>query len=530
MQDAGRAADCRSLLYQQQAAFRVPERDRETPMMPATCRAAMAALILFGTAAAPALAEEGGTTPELRQAFAAGWKASFTCSGVFVAGQSLQTLQQNELAGIYTDYQADFDRLPDAVIDQTRRTVSVSYAPDLPPRMAAFRPGFGCTQLPIGAGEEALGFLPRFSSWPAASGNDRGSAIGPNVRVELRTEEATRLELPVSLAFDEITYGQGTRTSSVIVVRDGQIVAERYDRGVTHETPQRTWSVGKAITATIIGAARRGGHIDIDYPAVISAWNSGADPRRNITIRHLLHMASGLDSGLTGSRTDRLYFGGGRVIDQSASPVMVAEPGTRFRYSNNDTVIAMRALREALGSDDRFHRFPYEALLHRIGAVRTTLEIDWAGDFISSSQVWATGRDLARIGQLYLEDGMWGSERLLPEGWAEFVRTPAPAQPARGPRYGAQFWLMQGVSGVPAGTFYAAGNRGQYIIIVPEMRTVIVRQGYDIIGGARFEIEDFTRDVLAALSAADAEREAALAGERDPDAAFTGRAPRRTRP
>lgn len=333
--------------------------------------------------------------------------------------------------------------------------------------------------------------------------------------------------MPVSAAFDETTYGVGTRTSSVVIVRDGQVVAERYARGVDHETPQRTWSVGKSLTATIIGAARRQGLIDIDYPAVISAWDNGADPRRNITLRNLLHMASGLDSGESGSRTDRLYFGGGRVVDQAASGILEVAPGTRFKYANNDTVVAMRSLREAMKNDAAFHRFPYEALLHKIGAVRTTLEIDWNGDFISSSQVWATGRDLARIGQLYLQDGMWAGERLLPENWVEFVSSPAPAQPQGGAGYGAQFWLMTDNAGVPPGTFYAAGNRGQYIVIIPGLNTVVVRQGYDTIGGARFDINRFVLDITRSLQAADQDRGfASEALRRAAEAENAGRTPR----
>ncbi|MFN4185236.1 MAG: serine hydrolase domain-containing protein [Hyphomonas sp.] len=475
-----------------------------------TFRAALAALALSIPLTLPAMAQEGGNTEEIQRAFAAGWKATFTCSGLFVAGQTLPELDRNELAGIYPDYVRFYDQLPPATVDETSKTVSVSYSPLMPPRMAAYRPGFGCTQLPIGATEKAIGFLPRFAAWPEFRGQDRGSAIGSNVKVELRLEEAERLEMPVTSAFDEMTYGAGTLTSSVVIVRDGQVVAERYARGVEHETPQRTWSVGKSLTATVIGAARRQGLIDIDYPAVISAWNKGADPRREITIRNLLHMASGLDSGDSGARTDRLYFGGGRVVDHAAGNVLEAEPGSRFKYANNDTVIAMRALREAINEDALYHRFPYESLLHKIGAVRTTMEIDWNGDFISSSQVWSTGRDLARIGQLYLQDGMWAGERLLPEGWAEFVRTPAPAQPSaaltQGAGYGAQFWLMNNVPGVPQDTFYAAGNRGQYIVILPSLNTVVVRQGYDTIGGARFDIDRFVLDVTRAIEAADADR------------------------
>ncbi|MCA8899729.1 MAG: serine hydrolase [Hyphomonas sp.] len=474
-------------------------------------RTILVSVAALAAAVVPALAQEGGATDIQDKSLAAGWMAAFTCSDTFVAGMTQNEIVSNDLSGIYPDYQRDFDRLPDAVVDPRKQTVSVLYDPDMPPRIAAYRPGFGCSQLPAGADTAMADFLPRFAAWPVTAGEDRGSAIGSNVKVSLRTEEAERLEIPVSFAFDERTYGNGTRTSAVLVVKDGQIVAERYDRGIDHETPQRTWSVAKSITATVLGAARRNGLIDIDYPAVIEAWSSGADPRRKITMRNLMHMASGLDSGEDGSRTDRLYFGGGRVADQSASRVLEAEPGERFKYANNDTLIAMRGLREAMGNDSAFHRFPYESLLHKIGAMHTTMEVDWNGDFVSSSQVWSTARDLARIGQLYLQDGMWGNERLLPEGWAEFVRTPAPAQPAEGPGYGAQFWLMNNAPGVPEGTFFMAGNRGQYVVIVPSMNAVIVRRGFDTIGGARFDVNSFTRDVLLALQAAEDERQAVIA-------------------
>ena len=471
-------------------------------------RAVIVSLAALAVSAMPALAQEGGNTDEMDAALAAGWKASFICSDLFNAGQSMAEIEQNDLSGIYPDYQRAYDKLPGAQVNTMQKTVSVTYSATMPPRIAAWRPGFGCTQLPIGADASQIGFLPHFASWPAAPAADRGSAIGSNVKIQLRTEEAERLELPVSSAFDERTYGNGTRTSAVLVVRDGQVVAERYALGVDHETPQRTWSAGKSIAATVLGAARRNGLIDIDYPAVIDAWNNGADPRRNITIPNLMHMASGLDSGESGSRTDRIYFGGGRVVDQAATKVLEAAPGTRFKYANDDTLIAMRALREAMKDDDAYHRFPYEKVLNKIGAAHTTMEIDWNGDFIASSQVWSTARDLARVGQLYLQDGMWGNERLLPEGWAKFVRTPAPAQPATGPGYGAQFWLMTDAPGVPSDVYYMAGNRGQYVVIAPSMNAVIVRRGYDANGGAKFEINDFTRDVLLALQAADNERAA----------------------
>ena len=147
-------------------------------------------------------------------------------------------------------------------------------------------------------------------------------------------------------------------------------------------------------------------------------------------------------------------------------------------------------------------------LLWKIGATHTTLETDWNGDYLSSSQIWTTARDMARLGQLYLQDGIWDGERILPAGWSRFVSSPAPAQPGNpdGYGYGAQFWLMNNVEGVPEDTYAALGNRGQSIVIVPSRDVVIVRRGFDVNGGTRFDLNTFTSTVLRAVSVMEAER------------------------
>ena len=131
---------------------------------------------------------------------------------------------------------------------------------------------------------------------------------------------------------------------------------------------------------------------------------------------------------------------------------------------------------------------------------RTVAETDWQGSYILSSQVWATARDLARLGQLYLNDGVLRSgERILPEGWVEYVSAPSGPQPEGPLGYGAGFWLLNKSEGVPADTFAAMGNRGQFIVIIPSMNVVIVRRGEDPVG-ARFDIAAFTRDVVESLT------------------------------
>ena len=136
----------------------------------------------------------------------------------------------------------------------------------------------------------------------------------------------------------------------------------------------------------------------------------------------------------------------------------------------------------------------------------TRLETDWGGDFILSSQVWTTSRDLARLGLLHLADGVWDGERLLEEGWVDYASTPAPAQPplegedgSSLPGYGAQWWLFDRAPGLPADTFAALGNRGQVLMVLPSRKLVIVRRGYDMAGGDRFRSAEFAAAVLEAL-------------------------------
>ena len=457
--------------------------------------------ISFGICAQGAIAQEGGASPEMDAALAAGWKAAFTCSASFNGGLPLSTIEQNELDGIYPDFRDSYGKLPPAQINRTQKTVAVSWSQTLPPRYAVWRTGHGCTQLPIGADLTFAATLPRFTSFPDMSASDNSTAIGSDVRLRANEGTYSAVDAPVTFAFDGNTYGVGTRTSAVVILSGGEVIAERYARGISATTAQRTWSVAKSFSASIIGAASYAGLFDYKGRTALEAWETPGDPRQKITTEHLLQMASGLDSGARGNRTDRLYFGGGRVIDHATGNPLEAEPGTRFKYANNDTLLAMRTLRERLNNDDLYKRLPYEQLLWKIGAEHTTLETDWNGDLLSSSQIWTTARDMARLGQLYLQDGVWGEERILPEGWAEFVSTPAPAQPADrdGFGYGAQFWLLDNVGGVPRDTYAALGNRGQSIVIVPSRDIVIVRRGYDANGGGRFDIGAFTRDVLAAI-------------------------------
>lgn len=430
------------------------------------------------------------------RALAAGYKAMFTCSAVFNAGKSVEQIKSDELSNIYPDFAAGMGATGQAQIDVASKTVSVSFADDMPPRISAWREHLGCTALPQGADMSAIKYLPRVKlksaernmsdvAWPM------GDSL-PNTPLPDEIDQPA-LNAVMKRAFDG---GFGGETTSILILQNTRLVGEAYRDGWTKDTSQRTWSVAKSIGASLIGAAVEKDYIDVSAPAGLKAWSGRGDPRRAITIENLLHMASGLHSdpeaGKAGNRTDQVYFGGGLMAQQATRNALEAPAGARWKYANNDTMLVMRALREAMDNDRRYHAFPFKSLLHPIGMYNTVPEMDWGGDFILSSQVWTTARDLGRLGQLYLDDGVWAYDgkpkRILPKGWASYVATPAPAQPPNrlgdaaseaGRGYGAQFWRYENYPGVPNDTYAALGNRGQFLIIIPSRKAVIVRRGYD---------------------------------------------------
>lgn len=459
--------------------------------------APFARVLLLASLLLPSPATAQPTAPTTyERAIAAGYKASMLCSGIFNAGRSEAQVEADELKGIYPQYAAILPELK-AVVDRRIRTVTVAFDETLPPRRAAWSRGFGCTNMPIGhvpmivTGYDApLSRAVASDALPWPMG-DRGALAA--------RKPSAALTALVGRAFDRASFGKDSETTGVVVVQDGRIIAERYREGFDPNVSNRTWSVAKSIAGTLIGIAAQQKLVDIARPARIPEWGTVVhDPRGRITLDNLLRMASGLHSDTAGNRTDAIYFGGTAVTDQAIGWPLGAKPGTRFRYANNDTLLAIRALRATVG-DARYAAFLQTELFDKIGMTRTVAERDWRDNFILSSQVWSTARDLARLGLLYVNDGVWQGERLLPADWVDYVTRPSGPQPETGPGYGAAFWLFGPDQGLPAGSYAAQGNRGQYVMIVPSRKLVIVRRGEDP-GGARFDIAKFSADMLAALA------------------------------
>ena len=448
---------------------------------------AATALLLIVT---PATAQSSQDELDARydRALAAGYKALFLCSalGTDITGmrRTEQSVIEYELTGVYPTIDGlvrelphDVERGSDGQVDY----VSVDWADDMPPRVAVFRQQLGCTILPIGA-EAPTDEIPRFV---------RIDRVGDPTVYPLRAE-LNREVTEVARAALGDTYGEGARTT-VVLIRQGDVTrGEAFAPGFDADVPQRTWSVAKSLAATVVGAAVQRGDVQVDQSSGLG--ESDDDPRRAITIDHLLRMASGRYSDTPGNRTDPLYLGGSTVAETALHWPLLHRPGTVYRYANNDTLAAIVAIEGALEEN------PPVALFEKLGMHQTWAETDWKGDYVLSSQVWTTASDLARFGQLHLDDGVRRGERILPENWIEYISSPSGPQPEGRPfGYGAGWWLLNNSDGVPPDTIAAMGNRGQYVVVVPSRDVVIVRRGEDPAGQGGFDIAAFTRDVLAAL-------------------------------
>ena len=250
-----------------------------------------------------------------------------------------------------------------------------------------------------------------------------------------------------------------------------------------------TWVM--SLTATLFATLVRDGVYDVSAPAPIPEWQTADDPRAKIRIADILHMSSGLrirapqdpDYDPSGPYPDHvyLYTGGVNAFHFAATRPLQWPPNTVGRYHNTDPVLINYLIRLAVEKrKEDYLAFPRRALFDRIGMRTMVLETDPYGNFLTQGYEFASARDWARLGNLYLQDGVWNGERILPEGWAKFVSTLAPAWEAdQRPIYGAFFWLNgDGTFPVPKDAYYMSGAGGQTTLIIPSHDLVVVRLGH----------------------------------------------------
>jgi len=280
-------------------------------------------------------------------------------------------------------------------------------------------------------------------------------------------------------------------TAAFVVTYKGQIIAERYGEQITPATPLESWSMGKSLSGTLLGILIEQGAYTLDQPAPIPEWQMPGDPRAAIRVMDLLHMSSGLriiapqdpDYDPQGPYPDHLYLytGGMDSFKYAATRPLQWRPNTVGRYRNTDPVLTNYLIRLAVETrKEDYHSFPQRALFDKIGIRTMVLDTDPYGNFLTHGYELGSGRDWARIANLYLQDGMWNGQRILPAGYAKFVRTLAPAWEAdKRPIYGGLFWINgDGTFPAPKEAFYMAGVGGQTVLMVPSHQLAIVRLGH----------------------------------------------------
>lgn len=414
--------------------------------------------------------------------------AKTMCSAVFITGLSPDVAMES--VGYFTGPYADRSRVGRPVVDQAKREVRISMPSPGPTLVARHLGSQGCVNLP--PGQEDVLFTPQQvrSALPAPDSQDwpMGDRL-PTSPMPSGLDTSKVMEATAA------AFGPDAYTSSFVVTYKGRVIAERYMPGIGISTPVESWSMGKSVGATLMGILIQQGVYTLDQPAPIPQWQRQGDPRQSIRITDLLRMSSGLrikapddpDFNPNGTYPDHIYYYTGRIdaFDYAATRPQQWPPGKVGRYRNTDPVLINYLVRLAVESrGEDYLSFPQRELFDKLGIRSMVLETDPYGNFLTQGHDFMSGRDWARLGNLYLQDGVWNGERLLPEGFVDYVRTVAPAWAEdKRPIYGGSFWLNQPVNNVtalaaPASAYFMLGAEGQYVVIIPSHDLVVVRTGY----------------------------------------------------
>jgi CubicO group peptidase (beta-lactamase class C family) len=436
-------------------------------------------LILVTTTALGALAFTAARARDVPKV-ATGFVADILCSSTFVSG-----LDPDRVFSETVDAMPGVNWIAWALhadVDRTRRDVIVTLL-GLGRSHAVYRDGYGC-YLDHGGRVITLAPPEDHKSAPALLPDIAGPA--------LVTPATPQLETALDHAFFEPNAPTYRRTKAVVVVKDGHVVAERYANGYGIDTPLLGFSNTKSMTSALIGILVRQSKLKLDGPAPVAAWQDANDPHHAITVDQLLRHTAGLaiGSSLQASLAsvlepvNRMKYAESDMAGFAESMPLATPPGSAWNYNDGNYVILSQIIREAVGGRAAdVIRFARQELFGPLGMRNVTLEFDASGNPEGSGAMLATARDWARLGMLYLEDGVVGGKRILPEGWVKYSASPTPNAWVG---YGAGFWTNQGNSfganyrirhGWPRDAFMAKGTIGQYVIVIPSQRLVIVRLG-----------------------------------------------------
>ncbi|HEY7617387.1 MAG TPA: serine hydrolase [Terriglobales bacterium] len=397
--------------------------------------------------------------------------AKVLCSAIFVSGHDLKFAAEN--LGYFVAPVSERQKFRTPVVDRAKKEVHVDVPAANVRRTARYLGDLGCVAVPLG--DVGLHFTP--TSLPRVSKQSFPVAEPPSSKM--------------AAVLDAAFADPAAMTAALVITWKGRIIGERYAERIGKDTPLESWSMGKSLIATLMGVLIQNGVYDLWQPAPIPEWEvTPDDPRQAIRIADLLRMSSGLrikapnDPDFDGrSYPDHLYLytGSENLFRYASARPLQWPPNTVGRYRNTDPVLTSYLIRLGVEKQKQdYLSFPRRALLNKLGMDTMIMETDAWGNYLTQGYELASARDWARLANLYLQDGVWKGERLLPEGFAKFVSTPAPAWINDGaPEYGGFFWINGlGRLTAPADAYFMAGAGGQFAIIIPSHALVVVRLGH----------------------------------------------------
>lgn len=418
-----------------------------------------------------------------------GFSAKSVASGHFIDNRSLETIEKG-------DNDIPLIGLAKNKIDDLEKFASASVF-GLKERKAIYRAGLGATLIHVDFDLSKPFEVPKRTKlttnlpYPFGNIEPKDSVFG--------SVNYSKLNLAVANAFDK--KGELIkRTRSVLVLYKDKIIAEKYDVGFNKNSKLLGWSMTKSVTATLFGILQKQGKFNINVPVSIPEWQN--DSRKNITTNDLLHMNSGLEWEEKYDKicdaTKMLFQAEDMSRIQLEKPA-VFKPNTHWNYSSGTTNLLSGILRKQFKTHQEYLDFWYAALIDKIGMNSMIIETDMAGNYAGSSYGWATTRDWAKFGLLYLHKGNWNGAQLFDESWAKYVATPTATSNGK---YGAHFWLNTSgrFPNIPRDMYFCSGYQGQMIAIIPSLDLVIVRMG--LIEDPKFDFNAFLSDICSAIKQA----------------------------
>jgi len=426
-----------------------------------------------------------------------GYAAKTTCSSVYVSGRPLESV-------INEDIKNSAASIVSVSVNKNNNTATASFLGLK--RTAVYREGIGCTLITKSTVDElkAQPSLKRKNQvYDGFWDIDKSTydSLFTNIDFE-------QLNKAFNYAFEENDLNDPRNTRAALVIYKGKLLQEKYGNGIMAETPLLGWSMTKSVTNALCGILIKEGKLQLNKPVNFNEWAN--DERSKITLNHLLQMNSGLaflEDYSVASSVNKMLWLNKNYAAYATNQKLAHKPGTSWSYSSGTSNILSYLIKTKFKNEVAYLQFPHKKLFEPLGMRSAVLETDASNTYVGSSFMYATGRDWAKFGLLYLQDGVWNGEQILPEGWVEY--SSKRNEISQHGAYAAHFWKNateptttfennQYWPNLPDDLYYASGYEGQNIVIIPSKKVVIVRLGQTQ-NRKNWDIGLFVEEVLKAL-------------------------------